>query len=288
MGGALAGRLIDQGQAPIVFDVDQERVDALVRQGAKAATSPADLTANVDYVILSLNTAQVVEAVVFGPDGVASAATADKLLIDMSSIDPIATVDLAARLAAETGMAWTDHPLSGGVPGAETGTLTIMAGGSQTDFDRAAEVMQHLAANRTLMGPVGAGQTTKLINQIIVGNGFATLMECAQLAAQAGVAPAMIPEALAGGRADSAILQEFFVKMATRDYSPTGRIDNMLKDLDSAQQFARRAQVSTPLLDENVALHRWLVDNGHGPADTAAMMEFHNRAEAAAVEGERS
>jgi 2-hydroxy-3-oxopropionate reductase len=85
----------------------------------------------------------------------------------------------------------------------------------------------------------------------------------------------MIPQALAGGRADSAILQEFFVKLATRDYSPTGRIDNMLKDLDSAQQFARRTEVSTPLLDENVALHQWLVDHGHGPADTAAMMEFH-------------
>jgi 2-hydroxy-3-oxopropionate reductase len=280
MGSAIAGRLIDRGLAPVVFDIDRARVDALVTRGATGAASPAELTAKADHVVLSLNTAAIVEAAVFGQDGVATTAAADKLLIDMSSIDPLATIELATRLSAETGMAWTDHPLSGGVPGAESGTLTIMAGGSEVDFERAGEVMQHLAANRTLMGPVGAGQTTKLINQMIVGNGFATLMECAELAVRGGVDPAMIPPALAGGRADSAILQEFFVKLATRDYSPTGRIDNMLKDLDSAQQFARRADVATPLLNENVELHRWLVDQGHGPSDTAAMMEFHGPREA--------
>jgi 2-hydroxy-3-oxopropionate reductase len=278
MGSAIAGRLIDRGLTPVVFDIDPERTKSLEALGATVASSPADLTTRVDFVVVSLNTAGIVESAVFGDGGVAAAATADKLLIDMSSIDPLATVELAGRLAEQTGMAWTDHPLSGGAPGAEAGTLTIMAGGSEADFARAESVMQHLAANRTLMGPIGAGQTTKLINQMIVGNGFATLMECAELAVRGGVDPSTIPQALAGGRADSAILQEFFVKLATRDYSPTGRIDNMLKDLDSAQQFARRAEVATPMLDENVTLHRWLVDHGHGPSDTAAMMEFHGPA----------
>ncbi len=275
MGSAIAGRLIDCGVTPVVFDIAPERVEAMQALGATAAASPADLTTHVDFVVLSLNTAAIVERAVFGDEGVAAAADADKLLIDMSSIDPLATVALAERLHRTSGMGWTDNPLSGGVPGAASGTLTIMAGGSREDFDASAEVMQHLATNRNLMGPIGAGQTAKLINQMLVGNAFATLMECAELAVRADVDPSMIPPALAGGRADSAVLQEFFVKLAARDYAPTGRIDNMLKDLLAAQRFARSADVSTPLLDENVALHQWLVDQGHGPADTAAMMEFH-------------
>jgi len=274
MGSAIAGRLVETGNEVVVFDVNADQMTELSKRGAHPATSPADATQNADYVVLSLNTAPIVASVAFGPDGVATTGSADKLLIDMSSITPGATVEMATRLNETCGMGWTDNPLSGGALAAKTGTLTIMAGGSQVDFDRASTVMNHLAANRTLMGPVGAGQATKLINQILVGNGFATLMECAELANKGGVDPTKIPGALAGGRADSAILQEFFIKMADRDYSPTGRIDNMLKDLGGAQEFARAAAVKTPLLDVNVDLHRWLVDNGHGASDTAAMMEF--------------
>jgi len=274
MGSSIAARLLETGNEVVVFDVRPEQTADLVARGAKAAASPAEATALVDYVVLSLNTTAIVEAVVFGDEGVASGGSSSKLLIDMSSISPQATAEMADRLADLTGMGWSDNPLSGGSRAAEKGTLTIMAGGTPDNFSRAAAVMSHLAANRTHMGPVGAGQATKLINQMLVGNGFATLMECAELANRGGVDPAKIPSALAGGRADSAILQEFFVKIAGRDYSPTGRIDNMLKDLAGAQEFARRSEVETPLLDANVALHEWLVTNGHGASDTAAMMEF--------------
>lgn len=281
MGSSIAARLIDTGNEVVVFDVDQDRVAHLAERGAEAASSPAEATRMVDYVVLSLNTAEIVEAAVFGVDGIAAAGSADKLLIDMSSISPQATAEMAGRLDDLTGMGWSDNPLSGGTPAADKGALTIMAGGTVENFDRAGAVMAHLAANRTHMGPVGAGQATKLINQMLVGNGFATLMECAELANRSGVEPSKIAGALAGGRADSVILREFFLKMASRDYSPTGRIDNMLKDLNGAQQFARRAGVDTPLLDANVVLHQWLVANGHGGSDTAAMMEFFGPMESA-------
>ncbi len=277
MGSAITRRLVETGCDVSVFDVDTARVEQMVELGATAASSPANATSATKFTVLSLNTADIVERVVFGPNGVAETASSDKLLIDMSSINPEDTITFAGRLTGASGMGWTDNPLSGGAPAAATGTLTIMAGGDQQDYDRASEVMDRLSENRTLMGPVGAGQATKLINQILVGNGFATLMECAELAVKGGIEPTRIPKALAGGRADSAILQEFFVKLAVRDYSPTGRIDNMLKDLLGAQDFARGSGVPTPMLSANVELHKWLVAHGHGSADTAAMMEFVER-----------
>ena len=274
MGSAIAGRLLETGNDVVVYDVDPAPMADLESRGATTAVSPAAATRLSDFVVLSLNTTEIVDTVVFGFDGVASTGDPDSLVIDMSSIAPRATIEMASRLGDSCGMGWTDNPLSGGAPAARTGTLTIMAGGSELDFNRASVVMNHLSTNRTHMGPIGAGQATKLINQMLVGNGFATLMECAELALRSGIDPTQIPSAMAGGRADSAVLQEFFIKMAERDYSPTGRIDNMLKDLTGAQEFARTAAVKTPVLDTNVELHTWLVSHGHGASDTAAMMEF--------------
>lgn len=278
MGSAIALRLLELSTPLTIFDVNQEAMIALGEHGATLASSPADLTSASDYVVLSLNTDEVVELAVFGAGGVIEAADESKLLIDMSSITPTGTAKMAERLRTATGMGWTDCPLSGGAPAVAEGALTIMAGGSTEDVDRSKAVMNLLARNFTHMGACGAGQATKLINQLIVGNGFATLMEAAQLSVEGGIDPELIPKALAGGRADSPILQEFFVKLATRDYRPSGRIDNMLKDLSSAQRFAAQVGVAAPLLAANVELHRWLVAAGHGSSDTAEMMEFYGSA----------
>ena len=166
MGSAIATRLMERGLDVRIFDLDKDKVAALVAKGAKASASVAHATRDSGFVILSLNHANIVRAVVFGNDGVASAATPEKLLIDMSSIDPGDTRKMAEKLGSETGMKWVDCPLSGGVPGALEGRLTIMAGGDVADFERARTVMQHLSANYTLMGQNGAGQTVKLINQL--------------------------------------------------------------------------------------------------------------------------
>lgn len=274
MGSAIATRLLETGQTVTIFDLDAEKVAALTRKGAQSAESVAAAVAASDFVILSLNHADIVRAVVFGETGVAEAATADKLLIDMSSIDPKDTADMARKLASETGMKWVDCPLSGGAPGALGGRLTIMAGGDEADFERARQVMQHLAANYTLMGPNGAGQTVKLINQLFCAVAFQAVAEAVKLAEAGGVDAARIPAALKGGRADSAIMQEFMGKFAARDYTPTGRIDNMLKDLDSLQAFALKTKTPMPMTGPVVEIHRLLCAAGLGPKDSAEMMRL--------------
>jgi 2-hydroxy-3-oxopropionate reductase len=274
MGSAIATRLIECGVAVQVFDLDAEKVALLVAKGAIAAASVAAATIASDFIILSLNHANIVRSVVFGAEGVASAASPGRLLIDMSSIDPGDTRQMAEKLNAETGMKWVDCPLSGGVPGALAGRLTIMAGGSEADFERARPVMQHLAANYTLMGPNGAGQTVKLINQLFCAVQFQAVAEAVKLAEVGGVDAAAIPAALKGGRADSAILQEFMGKFARRDYTPTGRIDNMMKDLDSLQSFALSTRTPLPMTGQLVEIHRLLVAAGLGPRDSAEMMRL--------------
>jgi 2-hydroxy-3-oxopropionate reductase len=274
MGSAIATRLLETGQAVTIFDLDAEKVAALKGKGAQSADTVAAAVGASDFVILSLNHADIVRAVVFGETGVAKAATADKLLIDMSSIDPKDTADMARKLASETGMKWVDCPLSGGAPGALGGRLTIMAGGDEADFERARAVMQHLAANYTLMGPNGAGQTVKLINQLFCAVAFQAVAEAVKLAEAGGVDAAKIPAALKGGRADSAIMQEFMGKFAARDYTPTGRIDNMLKDLDSLQAFALKTKTPLPMTGPVVEIHRLLCAAGLGSKDSAEMMRL--------------
>jgi 2-hydroxy-3-oxopropionate reductase len=274
MGSAIATRLLETGQAVTIFDLDAEKVAALKGKGAQSADTVAAAVGASDFVILSLNHADIVRAVVFGETGVAKAATADKLLIDMSSIDPKDTADMARKLASETGMKWVDCPLSGGAPGALGGRLTIMAGGDEADFERARQVMQHLAANYTLMGPNGAGQTVKLINQLFCAVAFQAVAEAVKLAEAGGVDAARIAAALKGGRADSAIMQEFMGKFAARDYTPTGRIDNMLKDLDSLQAFALKTKTPLPMTGPVVEIHRLLCAAGLGPKDSAEMMRL--------------
>ena len=274
MGTAIATRLLETGNSVRVFDLDADKVARLVEKGATAAESPATATAESNFVILSLNHANIVRSVVFGEGGVVQAASAGKTLIDMSSIDPSETAKMAEKLASETGMKWVDCPLSGGAPRALTGELTIVAGGEKEDFDHAYTVMQHLSTNYTLMGPSGAGQTTKLINQLFCAVAFQAVAEAVKLAEAGGVDPAIIPQALAGGRADNRIMQEFMGKFAARDYTPTGRIDNMLKDLDALQAFAMKTKTPLPMTGQVVEIHRLLCAAGLGDRDSAEMMRL--------------
>ena len=149
-----------------------------------------------------------------------------------------------------------------------------MAGGAGEDFEASKAVMRHLCANFTHMGPSGAGQTTKLINQVLCALHFMAVAEATRLALDAGVDATRIPEALGGGRADSTILQEFMVKFATRDYTPTGRIDNMVKDLNGVQDLARKTGTAMPLTAACAEIHRLLDSAGLGGADNAALMKY--------------
>ncbi|KAJ54611.1 6-phosphogluconate dehydrogenase [Actibacterium mucosum KCTC 23349] len=273
MGGAIGTRLAETGNNLIVFDLDKDKVQELVDKGAKAAVSAAEAAAVSDYVITSLNSPRIVEIAVFGTGGAAEGAKPGTVIIDMSSIDPEATKSLATK-AAEKGLRWVDSPLSGGAPKALIGELTLMAGGAAEDVDAAHNVLKYVSSNYTHMGPSGAGQTTKLINQVLCGLGFIAVAEATQLALDAGVDAEKIPQALKGGRADSALLQEYMPRFATRDYRRTGRIDNMVKDLNGAQDLARLTNTAMPLTAACAEIHRMLTAAGLGGEDQAAVMEF--------------
>jgi 2-hydroxy-3-oxopropionate reductase len=273
MGGAIGARLVATGTSLVVFDLDPGKLAPLVAAGATAATSAADAAKGARAVILSLNAPHIVRAAVFGPGGVAEGATPGALIIDMSSIDPEATKALAAEAAAQ-GLSWIDSPLSGGIPKAATGELTLMQGGDPDAVVAAQAILARVALNQTRMGGPGAGQTTKLINQVLCGLGFLAVAEATALAEAAGVDVAMIPTALAGGRADSAILQEYMPRFAARDYRRTGRIDNMVKDLNGAADLARLSNTPMPLTALCAEIHRMLTAAGLGGEDQAALMEF--------------
>ncbi len=278
MGGAIGTRLLETGNSLKVFDLDADRVADMVALGAVAAPTAADAARDVDFVITSLNASRIVGLAAFGKDGIVEGAAPGTVIIDMSSIEPDATRKFA-KMAAERGLAWVDSPLSGGAPKALLGELTLMAGGAPEDVSRAHMALKHVASNYTHMGPSGAGQTTKLINQVLCGLGFLAVAEATQLALDAGVDAEKIPQALKGGRADSALLQEYLPRFATKDYRRTGRIDNMVKDLNAVNDLARQTGTSMPMTALCAEIHRMLTAAGLGGEDQAAVMEFFKGAQ---------
>lgn len=272
MGSAIARRLLERGHRLRPFDPDPGKLAALQALGAVPCASAAEAARSAGFVITSLNSAAIVRQAVLGAGGAAESMSAQALLIDMSSIDPPSTRALGEALRERCGAGWVDAPLSGGAPKALLGQLTVMAGGADHDVARARTLMGDLCANFTHMGPAGAGQTTKLVNQLLCAIGFQAVAEAVRLAEAGGVDAARLAQALAGGRADSQILREFGPRMAARDETPTGRIDNMLKDLEAVQAFSQQQRLPLPLTAQVAELHRAFVAAGIGPLDTVATM----------------
>ncbi len=275
MGTPIALRLLAGGHRMQVWGRTAAKLAPALDAGAVRAPSAAQLAAASDVVFLCVTDTPAVEAVVFGEQGVAAGAGPGKILVDHSSIEPAATRAMAARLREQTGMAWLDAPVSGGAPAAEQGTLAVMAGGDPEVFERVRPVVERVAGRFTLMGPSGAGQATKLVNQVLVGCNFLVLAEATRLAQNAGVDAERIPAALRGGRADSRLLQEYMPRMARGDLSPLGRIDVMLKDLQTVQDLARTTGTAMPLTGLTTELHRLLVGRGLGAADNGAVMQLY-------------
>jgi len=282
MGSAIARRLLDCGKAVTVTSRRPEAAADLLAAGALWAESPAALAAACDVIIVSANNDAQVEDIAFGANGIAGGGAATRLtLVDMSTISAQQTARLAAR-AAGMNMGWVDAPLSGGAPAALQGRMTLFLGGEASDVATARTVLSDLSNRMTHLGPAGSGQAVKVINQVLVGIGIFALSESASLANASGLDPKLVVQALTGGRADSVIFQEFFAKFADRDYTPTGRIGNMLKDMQNAQDLGRGANLALPFISLSLDLNRWLVAQGLGDADIAATMEFYGKGKGAA------
>jgi 2-hydroxy-3-oxopropionate reductase len=279
MGHAIATRLLDRIGRLDVTDLCREAACDLVAGGAEFHDTAAGVAARTEVVVLSLNTAPIVEQVVFGEDGVLAGWAPQGragLIIDMSSIAPDRTREFAAQVA-EQGGAWVDAPLSGGAPGARDGRLSLMLGGDKPAVARARTVLDHLATRVTHVGGSGAGQFVKLINQVLVGIEFSALAEAAAMTRAAGLAPDAVLAALTGGRADSALFQEFFVKFADVDLTPTGNIANMVKDLGTAVAAARRAGLALTVTDAVLAQNETLVAQGYAQGDNANLMRLYSQ-----------
>lgn len=270
MGAPMAQRLIAAGYPLTVWNRTAAKAAPLEAAGATAGADAADVAARSDIVFTCLTDTAAMEAAVFGPRGIAAGARRGGVLVDFSSIAPDATRAMAERLERESGMTWIDAPVSGGVPGAEAGTLAIMAGGPEDAVERVRPVILEMAQRFTRMGPSGAGQTTKLCNQVIVGCTMAVLAEATRLAENAGVDATRLPEALAGGFADSKPLQIFVPRMARAQHDPPlGQVYTMLKDLDSVCALAR--ETTSPVPFTSLAAEQFRLLSARGGTDADAL-----------------
>jgi 3-hydroxyisobutyrate dehydrogenase len=248
MGVPMARRLLNAGYELAVWNRSAGKAKDLVEAGARLAADPRSVAESASIIFMCVTDAAAVEEVVFGSRGLARVSDIDKLVVDFSSIHPDATRDIAARLKRANGMGWIDAPVSGGTKGAEEGTLAVMAGGDAGDIERVRPYVSAMARRLTRMGPTGAGQTTKLCNQVIVGCAMAVLAEATRLASNAGIDAGKLPEALAGGFADSIPLQLFVPRMVQGIHSPPlGHIATMLKDLDTVAEVAQATSTPVPM-----------------------------------------
>ena len=240
MGTPMTTRLLNAGFTVNIWNRSPDKTPTLVEHGAIACRDIQKLVECSTVVLLSLTDTKAVEDVVFGPNGIASVAATDKVLVDTSSIEPAATVEFAKALEEANQMTWVDAPVSGGVSGAEMGTLSFMLGGAVDTIEQVLPILKHLGQRFTHMGPNGAGQTTKVFNQMIVGCNAVAVAEVMALAKKSNVDAGKIAEAFSGGFADSKPLQLMAPRMAANDFEPVQwHVATLIKDLKNAEKLSK-------------------------------------------------
>ena len=275
MGLPMTRRLLAAGYPLTVWNRSPDKCAPLLAQGAHRVENPAELCRDASVVMLCLANTEVVREVVFGPGGIVEGARPGQLLVDFSSLEPAATRVMAAELEARTGMRWVDAPVSGGTPGAEAGTLAIMAGGREEDVERARPILAHLGQRLTRMGEVGAGQVTKVCNQMIVACNALVIAEVVALAERSGVDASLIAPALAGGFADSKPLQILAPQMAASQFEPIKwHVRTLLKDLDTAVKLSHEQCSATPMSGLAAQLMRLHGSQGNLERDPATLVEL--------------
>jgi len=276
MGSQMARRLVENGYQVTGFDPVAEKIEAAVGNGVLAADSPRAVAEASDIVLACVVTTPALTEAMFGPDGIAEGGAAGKIFLDHSTTIADKTRDMATRLKAETGMGWVDAPVSGGPPAAGTGKLAIMVGGDKADVATVKPVLDILG-NNTHMGDLGAGQVTKMVNQVLVLNNFALLAEAVTLAINSGIDPAMVPEALSGGYADSPMFRQFFPRLIERDFEPAGYVRQIMKDLDMVLELAQQTRTPVPMSNTSASLYRMLMTKGFSELDAISVLKVYDK-----------
>ena len=277
MGQAFTRRLTERGYSVTGYDIATDKIRQAKAHGVVPARSAAQLTEASDVVLVCVISTDAVGEAVLGPGGVVESASPEKVLVDHSTTIVETTKAMALQLRERTGMGWVDAPVSGGPPAAQAGSLAIMAGGDDADIARVRPVMDDLASVFTHLGPVGAGQVTKMVNQILVLNNYCVLAEALALAEAGGIDASKIPEALATGHAGSNLLKSAFARMIARDFEPAGYARQVLKDLDMVHDIAKQLKVPTPMSSQAATLYRILVGKGHAEKDATAVLKLYDQ-----------
>ncbi|MGH2513535.1 MAG: NAD(P)-dependent oxidoreductase [Candidatus Limnocylindrales bacterium] len=278
MGAAMAGHL-QRARGPIrVWNRSPGRAPELVAAGAIEAATPAELATASDLIVMCVSDTPDVEAILFGPDGVAGAARPGTLVIDCSTIAPGATRDMAGRLAG-AGVDFADAPVSGGSEGAQKATLTIFVGADLAVFERARPVLEVIGRTITHVGPIGSGQAVKAVNQVIIAGAYLGVAEGIVLAMKAGLDVEQVVGALGGGAAQSWVLANRSGRMLANDYPLGFKVALHLKDLGIALGLAGELGVQLPVTELCAEIERELAAAGHADEDMSAVAR-HVRAEA--------
>lgn len=272
MGAPMARRLLAAGHRVQVWNRSVAKTRPLVTAGAGAAATPAALAADCDVLVICLTDQHAVEQVVFGADGLVKSMRSGTVLVDHSSIAPDAARAMGQRLAAEAGGIWIDAPVSGGVAGVENASLAIMAGGPAQAIEQVAPIVRSYAARITRVGDTGAGQIAKLCNQVIVATTIGAISEAVALAARTGIDAAALPEALAGGWADSVLLQTFVPRMADGYEQMVGAADTMHKDVRNVLDFAAAHGIDLRIVQAVEAVYAQAAAQGLGAQDISEIV----------------
>ena len=275
MGKPMAKNMLKAGYDLTVNDLNQAAVEEIVACGAKAATNN-EIGEQCDLVMTMVPNSPQVKAVMLGEDGVAAHMRPGTTFIDMSSINPVASKEIAAELAKKN-IEMLDAPVSGGEPKAIDGTLSFMVGGKQEVFDRFKPVLESMGASVVLCGDVGAGNTTKLANQIVVACNIQAVAEALTLAKKAGVDPELVFQAIKGGLAGSTVMNAKAPMMIEGNDKPGFKIDLHIKDLNNALDCAHTVGSPVPMTAAVQEILQWLHNNGCGQNDHSAIIKYYKK-----------
>jgi 3-hydroxyisobutyrate dehydrogenase len=270
MGAAMAANLARAGRTVTVWNRTPGRAPELDELGVSRATTPAEVAQGVDALVICVSDTPDVESVLFGADGVAAGARQGQLVIDCSTISPSATRDFARRLA-ERGVALVDAPVSGGSEGAQKATLTIFCGGEAEAVERARPILEAMGKTITHVGPSGAGQAVKAVNQVILAGTYLGVAEGIVLALKAGLDVEQVVGALGGGAAQSWVLANRSGRMIANDYPLGFKVELHRKDLGIALDLAREMGAELPVTELAAELETDLVASGHAEDDMSAL-----------------
>ena len=276
MGKPMAKNLLKAGYELVVFDINQEAVAEVVAAGAVKAENAKEVAAKSEAVITMLPNSPHVKTAVLGENGVLAGAKPGLILIDMSSIAPLAAQEVAAAVAKQ-GVEMLDAPVSGGEPKAIDGSLSIMVGGKQEIFDRCVELLSKMGKSVVRCGDIGAGNTTKLANQIIVALNIAALSEALVLATKAGVDPELVFTAIRGGLAGSTVMEAKAPMILAGNFKPGFKIDLHIKDLANAIETGHDVGVPLPLTSSVMEILQALKVDGKGQNDHSGIAMYYEK-----------